>query len=214
MVLKRAASRATSKCPPGVLCLSSQLVFFLLAALIIGIIVIVALKDNARFHEPQQQQPQQQPQQQQKPIHISVNANAEGGDDRYTMAPQPYRSWLREPEYPPRGSIASIPVGIHTRGLPDKFQSMGIITTPDGDVLPLYGRRSNYSNDRWNYYTRTDTYNPVPLPVTFQKKDCMEDMGCNEVFDGDSLTSATGKTGQVKIYKMDGPKYIPGLYPM
>jgi hypothetical protein len=127
------------------------------------------------------------------------------------MAPQPYRSIYAGPEYPPRGGLAAIPVGIPTRGLPERFQSIGILTTPDGQALPLYGRRTASSTDKWNYYTRTDTYNPVPVPLKFGKRDCMDDIGCNEVMDGDEMVSAIGKSGTVSMYKMDGPKYIPGL---
>ena len=204
-----AARRIKMKgCPPGVLCLSSQLVFFLLAAAIIGVLVLMTIRGTAS-------NPAMRPAAaaHQKPIHISIMSSPQqaSGDSRYSMPPQPYKSWLSEPEFPPRGGLAHIPIGIPTRGLPDKFQSMGVMTTPDGDILPLYGRRTGGSNDRWNYYTRTDTYNPVPIPLKFDKRDCMDDVGCNEIMDGDEVTSAVGKSGRISIYKNDGPKYIPGL---
>lgn len=134
-----------------------------------------------------------------------------GGDSRYTMAPQPLRSWYAPPEFPPRGGIASIPINIPTQGLPESFQSIGMIHT-DGQMLPLFGRRTIGSSDRWNYYTRTDTYNPIPIPLKYQKRDCMDDVGCNELYSGENVRlEGTGQNGKVTLYKIDGPKYIPGL---
>ena len=134
-----------------------------------------------------------------------------GGDSRYDRAPQPLRSWDVPPEFPPRGGLASIPINIPTQGLPDSFQSVGIINVGD-QVLPLYGRQTLRGSDRWNYYTRTDTYNPVPLPVQFQKRDCMDDVGCQEILSGEKVKiGALHKEGTSNIYRFDGPKYIPGL---
>ncbi len=144
------------------------------------------------------------------PIHINVDGGGGGGgDDRYSQAPKPMRMWRA----PPDTSVwnpTTLP-SVATRGLPESFQTIGLVTYPGGDVKPLYGRRTANSNDRWNYYTRTDTYNPVPLPLNQGKRDCMDDVGCNEVFDGDSLKSMNGEQVKVKIYKMNGPTYISGI---
>jgi hypothetical protein len=121
------------------------------------------------------------------PVVVQVS----GGDDRYTMAPRPQRSLDLGPQ------LISIP----TRGSPDPYQQMGVITGGDGKVLPLYGRRTAPRSDRFQYYTRTDTYNPVALPVTFKKRDCQDQVGCEEVSDGDSIRmQGTGDEGKVKLY--------------
>jgi hypothetical protein len=134
-----------------------------------------------------------------------------GGDSRYDRAPQPLRDWMTPLEFPPRGGIASIPINIPTKGLPESFQSIGIVSVDD-KILPLYGRRTTSSSDRWNYYTRTDTYNPVPLPIRFHKRDCMNDVGCEEILSGENvMIDGLHKQGKTEIYKYDGPKYIPGL---
>jgi hypothetical protein len=134
-----------------------------------------------------------------------------GGDDRYTRAPQPLRDWMAPPEFPPRGGIASIPINIPTQGLPESFQSIGMIHV-DGQMLPLYGRRTTGSSDRWNYYTRTDTYNPIPIPLAYKKRACMDDVGCNELMSGEHVhLEGADKSGKVTLYKYDGPKYYPGL---
>lgn len=130
------------------------------------------------------------------------------GDDRYRRAPRPQRFWETEPEIPTRGALDPIP----TRGAPESYQQMGVILGSDGKPLPLYGRRVAPRSDRFNYYTRTDTYNPVALPVTFKRKDCQDNLGCDEVFNGDSVKiSPTGEEVKVTLYGFDGPRYTPDI---
>lgn len=133
-------------------------------------------------------------------------------DNIYTRAPQPLRSWLNPPEFPPRGGIASIPINIPTQGLPEQFGTIGVVEV-EGDVWPLYGRRTGRASDRWNYYTRNNTQNPVPLPLKYQKRDCMDDVGCQELLSGEHVNvDVLGKDAKVTIYRTDGPKYFPGLF--
>lgn len=124
-----------------------------------------------------------------------------GGDDRYTMAPRPQRVWNAGPDFPAPGSIQSMLEPIPTRGYPEAYQQMGVITGEDGKVLPLYGRRTAPRSDRFNYYTRTDTYNPVALPISVKKRDCQDGVGCDELFSGDDVRlAATGQEAKVTLY--------------
>ena len=156
----------------------------------------------------------------------SVTVVNEGGDDRYTRAPQPQRFWDNGPEWPVRGALVppdggllvpidargGVPVNIRTQGLPEAYQQMGILKASDGKLLPLYGRRVASRSDRFNYYTRTDTYNPIQLPINYKKKDCQDPVGCQELFDGDSVTvSPTGETATATLYRFDGPLYVPSI---
>jgi hypothetical protein len=85
---------------------------------------------------------------------------------------------------------------------------MGILDGGDGKLLPLYGRRVAPRSDFFNYYTRTDTYNPVAVPVRFKKRDCQDGVGCHEVMSGDEVDiSLTGQKGKVTLYGFDGPRY-------
>ena len=53
---------------------------------------------------------------------------------------------------------------------------------------------------------------PVPVPVQFGRRDCMDDTGCQEIMSGESVAiDALHKEGKTNIYRMGGPKYIPGL---
>jgi len=128
------------------------------------------------------------------------------GDDRYTRAPRPQRMWDNGPEIPVRGALDPVA----TRGAPEAYQQMGVLTDDAGKVLPLYGRRVAPRSDYFNYYTRTDTYNPVAIPVTFDKRDCQDNTGCKEVLNGDKLKmTPTGETAKVTLYGFDGPRYVP-----
>ena len=132
----------------------------------------------------------------------SATVSVQGGDDRYTRAPEAERLWDTGPDLS-RIPSPSAPFNIPTQGLPEAYQSMGIVKTGDGKLLPLYGRRSISSRDRYNYYTRTDTYNPVQIPIKIKGRDCQDGVGCPELYDGDNVKlSATGETGEVTIYRV------------
>ena len=181
-------------CPPGVFCLSEGIILVCGAGLLLFCIVLYLMKPTTvMVHTP--------------PSIPIVNH----GGSAYERAPQPLRDWMAMPELPPRGGLTAMPVNIPTQGLPESFQSIGIVTVGE-KVLPLYGRRTAGSSDRWNYYTRTDSYNPVPIPVQFGKRDCMDDVGCQEIMSGESVQiDALHQVGKTTIYRFDGPKYIPGM---
>jgi hypothetical protein len=193
------AKRISSACPRGVLCLTPGL----------GIVVVLGVAIALYFLY-----------QASKPLTIinsipsspSPSIMMEGGDDRYTRSPEPLRFWQTPPDL--RGALlppGAVPINVPTRGLPQSYQQMGIIKSGD-KLLPLYGRQTAYRTDRYNYYTRTDTYNPVQLPVRYEKRDCMDSNGCEELLGGEQVKIAgLGETGNVEVYKFDGPTYIPGM---
>jgi hypothetical protein len=209
-----------ARCPPGVLCMSSSVVIMLVLAIIVGLGFLVLFTGkhysfmerhmSKRMNMGSQMSIHNEHSEQVQP-RIQLDIRTSGGDGRYDRAPTPLRDLVPQLEYPPRGGQLPIPVGIPTRGLPETFQSMGVVKLPDGNVLPLYGRRTATSSDYFNYYTRTDTYNPVPLPLNVKGRDCMDSPGCKELMDGDKVTSLSGQTGSVTLYKYNGPTYIPGL---
>jgi hypothetical protein len=153
----------------------------------------------------------QQQQQQQPEINVQVlSPNSGSGDDRYTRAPKPERDWMVGPDYSSiRPSIYNLPT-VATRGIPESYQQMGLIKTDDNNVLPLYGRPTASRSDRFQYYSRTDTYNPIQIPIRYNNRDCVDDIGCNELFDGDSVSLVpSGQKAQVTLYRLSGPTYVP-----
>jgi hypothetical protein len=190
------------KCPPGIVCMTPSIVILISVIVIIGVFFYMGHKTSPSPHKRTVKQP----------VYTDVNVNVRSGDDRYTRAPEPYRMWQTIPDL--RGAIippGAMAINMPVRNLPEAYQQMGYIKA-DEQLLPLFGRRTGRSNDRFNYYTRTDSYNPIQVPITVAKRDCSEDLGCEELFGGETVQiRGLGKSGTVDVYKFDGPTYIPSI---
>ncbi len=118
------------------------------------------------------------------------------------------------PLLPPERSYNStyrVPINMPTRGFSDNYQQVGAINSGD-KILPLYGRPRWPGASRWNYYTSTDSFQSVKLPVNFKNRDCLDENGCDEVYDGDSVgIPQFGQEREFKanIYRLDKPFYLP-----
>jgi hypothetical protein len=209
------------KCPPGVFCVTPGLLVAV-AGVAVLVFCLVYMGGGGRAAgssvadggaPPAAAAAAAGAKDQGQPITIQIASAAGGGDDRYTRAPKPERHWATAPEMPTSAEMYGKLPRVPTRGLPETYQSMGVITMEDGSVLPLYGRRTAARSDRFQYYTRTDTYNPVQLPLSYKRRDCQDDVGCDELFNGETVTvSATNQKGTANIYRFDGPTYIPSVY--
>ena len=112
-----------------------------------------------------------------------------------------------------------IPINIPTRGFVPNYQQIGVLN-PDSngspsvnELLPLYGKPTYPGSNQWNYYTNTNGYNPLKLPVFLNGKNCTEEYGCKQLFDvGDKVKVEGGGQKDYTIgtlYKYDTPRYIP-----
>jgi hypothetical protein len=175
------------QCPKGTICFSWSMFSILI---ILGVFLFVMIKPISALQLPAMHNqlrqynsiPHQQPQQQ--PTYINIIAK----DDRYTRSPEPIRR-------PMAGQLPSIA----TRGNYQEYQQLGVIERKDGTFYPLFGRRT-YHSDKYNYYTRTDTYNPVQLPINFNRRDCTDDNGCNEISTGDNVRINGNEEAKVQLY--------------
>lgn len=201
-------ARLRAVCPPGIWCLTPEL-GFVIGISIIVIIGLVVISQKSVVVQAQQ------PTQPLKPVSKQeTNVFIDNGDDRYNRAPEPYRSWAVTPDL--RGALVpqgALPIFQPARGYPEQFQQMGVLTVDStNQILPLYGRRAGNRADRYNYYTRTDTYNPIQLPVHYERRDCMDDIGCQELYGGERIkVDALNVMANVKVYKYDAPRYIPAV---
>ena len=125
---------------------------------------------------------------------------------------------LINPLLPPErsyNSTYSVPINIPTRGVTSNYQQVGVLSaeTPQGlKMLPLFGKPQWKGSNRWNFYTSTDQYNSLKLPVYSKKRDCQDQVGCEELYEGDNVNIPQyGENTQFKVsmYKLDSPTYIP-----
>ena len=172
----------SKKCPPGFICTDRYTIwlFVLVVAATVGLILWFAPQKTV--HVPQKEEPR----------------------TVYVMQQQPR---MPEPEVNVRP-----PIRQYNRG-GGPIQQIGILTgeggssssaSPDRTILPLFGRELDVRRSRWNYYTRTDGFNPVQVPVRVGNRMCDDDTnGCNEVFNDDSVhVPALGRSFKASVYKV------------
>lgn len=93
------------------------------------------------------------------------------------------------------------------------FQQIGVLVSQDAHedqpvILPLFGRRIG-GRDRWEYYVASDKYHMWRLPIQFKNRMCDDDVGCEEVYQGDEVVvpDYANKVFVARIYKYAAPRY-------
>lgn len=87
---------------------------------------------------------------------------------------------------------------------PGHVQQMGVLLGDDGETLPLYGKEVRGRRDRYHYYTSTPGQQIYSLPVSHEDRDCMDDMGCRELY-GQERVNVLGKSTpyEAKLYRTE-----------
>jgi len=111
-----------------------------------------------------------------------------------------------------------------SRGPTSSFQQVGFLsqTSTSGDangnnnenlILPLMGRPVYFGARNWSYYTFSEKYQTVKLPLTHKGRKCNSDIGCEEFYEGDKVHIPPYQ-GEfiIHLYDYDKPSYIPFVY--
>jgi hypothetical protein len=193
----------------------------ILAVIVVGILGFIAYQIycNQRMHKHHVEQEaakptivvvSQQPAVQQPALQVPV-------DPRFSPPP-PEQVYNTGPDL--RGFRGTgVPINQPTRGIPEDYQQLGVLTAPGGTetsgsptrtILPLFGRKLITNRDRWNYYTRTDGLNPVQVPLEFKRRKCDDDTGCDEIMEGDNVSvPILGQSYVANVYRYSTPRYLP-----
>jgi hypothetical protein len=106
-------------------------------------------------------------------------------------------------------------VNIPTRGVETYFQPIGVLTSTmnPNRVLQLYGRAIYPGSNKWQYYTNTDAFQSVKVTIRHNRRDCLNELGCDQIFQGDivEVPAYHGETFRVELYNIDKPRYISYL---
>ena len=106
-------------------------------------------------------------------------------------------------------SFYSRKINTPTRGEPGSYQDVGFLTNPTtNEVLPLTGRQTYPGSPMWNYYTTTNNFNQVQIPVNNNKSNCQEDRGCSELNSGD-VAMVNNEPNNVTMHPYNRLRYIP-----
>lgn len=228
MVKKRVTSRLSrmvggavnAVCPPGVWCMDTGMI--LMALMLVGILGFIAYQIHMRAPAA-------------KPTVVVVSTPTPTVVQTAPAVPtmpmdprfapmSPERSYTGPPDLrgfpsPPIAAGGAIPINQMTRGVPEQFQQVGVLTAPGGTetsgtptrtILPLFGRKLVTNRDRWNYYTRTDGLNPVQVPLEFKRRKCDDDVGCDEITEGDAVSvPIMGQSYVANVYRYSVPRYLP-----
>ena len=108
-------------------------------------------------------------------------------------------------------SKVGIPINVPTRGESGPYQQIGYLQDTEEKILPLFGKQVYPGSNKWNYYTSTDQYNQVKIPVMLDSKNCTSEHGCTEISQGDPINvpSYPNRDFTASIYELDAPRYIP-----
>ncbi len=106
---------------------------------------------------------------------------------------------------------------IATRGVTN-FRQIGVLSAGNNVVLPLYGKQTHRGSYKWYYYTNAIRgHKYLNLPIKNKNIDCMDDYGCDELYDGDTVDIPVynNLTFTVHVYDyLSRPHYNPhgGLF--
>ena len=207
-------------CPPGFFCMDTGFVIFVVLVLsVIGVAAYLYIKPVEKTNVNKETQARDQV------IKIVVEPPTVKQETQISKYPPPDRDYDTRADlrgFTPPPDVSVVPINFPTRGLPQEFQQMGVLTAPGGSstsaspnrtLLPLLGRRSANSRDRYNYYTRTDGFNPLQVPVSYKNRGCDDDTGCDEIMSGDTVSvPILGQTYTATVYKYNVPRYIASVF--
>jgi hypothetical protein len=207
----------TKKCPPGVICFENiTLVLFLVIACIIIYLAYSQFNRNTSTPSYSSNQNSNIIESSRNDYGGRGGGGGGGGGgfldlipsfgSGYTRGPadvllNPYTPPLRDDRYFNQYGSSSlgvamggdvrggVPINVPTRSVNSAYRQVGILTRVNGPetILSLMGRPLFPSRDKWQFYTMSDKNQSVKLPVTYKKRSCTSDQGCDNIYNGDTV---------------------------
>ena len=190
MKYKSSSSSSSSfKCLPNMFCIRNTTIFFIIILSAIGIYFFYSNYSKMAvtpMATPSMATPMSVP-----PLFMMSSrvANSDVLED-------PYAPPLRNDSYFGGQNMmmpmaAGMPINVRTQGPPinTNYRQVGLLTRINGKetILPLMGRPLQKNRDKWQFYTMSDKNNSVKLPISFKKKSCTGEYGCDNIYNGDTV---------------------------
>ena len=153
-----------------------------------------------------------------KPININIDGQS-FNEEKIERRLEPPGIVYESDRYMPRTYVEprrATPINIRTRGSPQEYQQMGILTnvSNSNDVRPLYGRQTYRGSNSWNYYSSLDSNLSTKIPIFKSSDKCTDERGCQEINESDNVTIGNVSSVQYTFtkYSNDSFRYIPDLF--
>ena len=132
----------------------------------------------------------------------------------------PYNPPLRDERYFVHGfngvPPGAVPINVSTNigAVDTSYRQVGILTPLNGSskdsIMPLMGRPLFTNRDKWQYYTTSNQYNNVKLPISRAGRSCTNEYGCDKLYNGDSVyIEGVNEAYKVTAYDNNTMKYLP-----
>lgn len=202
------------KCIPGVLCIENMTLWMIVILVIV--FVYLYMQNQTRELNKLRQSPTVSGIQ---PSVIMVAPPAPVLDSLATVSSRndPMRNYNAPPVIDDGVLVPSsglgVPINIRTRGYEEEYKQYGILTRTHGDmILPLMGRRSSNSRDKYQYYTMTNSAGNIntKLPISVNGRSCTSEYGCDQISSGDMVrVEGYNDMFRATIYESSLLSYLP-----
>jgi hypothetical protein len=206
------------KCPPGVFCIENTTIVFLIIIVCLFLYVMTqSVYKISLVNVPKKnifQSMMSNPFSDRIHNMIMPKLGSVHTNDPRDLLSNPYLPPMRDGHYFPKNSSdpRGIPINVPTRGPRTEWRQIGILTRINGEetILPLMGRPLFSNRQKWQYYTLSDKNNSVKLPVSKGGRSCTAEIGCDEIFNGDTLfIEGYNDSFKATVYENNTPEYIP-----
>ena len=205
------------RCPPGVFCIENYTIFAIFCILIVALAYLFVRKPThlAENETKQSSMPSMNinlMEMLRSPF-VRANPRLSYNDQQGDILLNPYSPPVNDERYliPNRDVRGGIPINIRTQGVDAAYRQIGILTSQNGkeQILALMGRPLITNRDQWQYYTMSEKNN-IKLPVSVKGKSCMNEYGCDKIYDGDTVyVEGYGNVFRATIYDNDVMRYLP-----
>ena len=215
-------------CPVGFFCFDKNTVMLIIVSLVLVVVFCIS-KNNDKFNDIKSKLDENKNNLENKIMSLKhQNSNLETkltvhnqiADEANYLANKDMNRVINplippQRSYPYRINRVGVPVNVPTRGYATGYQQVGVLIEQGANgekkMLPLFGQQTWPGSRQWQYYTSSDGFQSVKLPVQNKKRNCQDRHGCDEIYDGNNVSVAGYDNRQFKatMYKLDAPRYIP-----
>jgi hypothetical protein len=192
------------KCPPGVICMENvSFAFVLITLFVVGYLFYKQTNHDAN-HYINESHPMLL---NRKPIYERSTVNYPHSNLPKDVLLNPYTPPLSDQRF-------AINTTTNIGAVDTNYRQIGILTqlnkTSKDMILSLLGRPVFKNRELWQYYTISNQFNSVKLPISVGGKSASSEYGVRQIYSGDTIfVEGYDSAFRATIYDNDVIRYIP-----